>query len=154
MSDNEETPFAEVVMDGDETATRLSTLERTRRTFAWKCGGLDAAGLQATTAASTMTLGGLLKHLALVEADWFAVKLRGEPIGAPWDRIDWDAHPDWEWQSAAEANPEELYALWNAAVRRSRALLPNRWPRAASTGRATTPGPTAEPRICAGSSLT
>ncbi len=117
------TPYPQVVMDGDEIATLLSTLERTRRTFAWKCGGLDADGLRARTAASTMTLGGLLKHLALVEADWFAVKLRGEQIGAPWDTVDWEADPDWEWRTAAEDSPEELYSLWNSAVGRSRALV-------------------------------
>lgn len=116
-------PFAEVVMDGDEVGTLLSTLERNRRTFAWKCGGLDADGLRATTAASTMTLGGLLKHLALVEADWFGVKLRGEPIGRPWDAVDWDADPDWEWRTAADDSPEELYALWDAAVARSRRMV-------------------------------
>ncbi len=123
MGDTDEIPFAEVEMDGDEVATLLSTLERTRRTFAWKCGGLDADGLRATTAASTMTLGGLLKHLALVEADWFAVKLRGERIGEPWESGDWDADPDWEWHSAADDSPDELYALWDAAVKRSRAMV-------------------------------
>jgi uncharacterized damage-inducible protein DinB len=123
MDQTEERPYAKLVIDGDEIATLLSTLERIRRTFAWKCGNLDAEGLRATTAASTMTLGGLLKHLALVEADWFAVKLRGEPIGPPWDSVDWDADEDWEWHTAADNSPEELYALWDAAVRRSRAMV-------------------------------
>jgi hypothetical protein len=117
-------PYADdVVVDGDELATLLSTLERNRRTFAWKCGGLDAAGLRATTAASTMTLGGLVKHLALVEADWFAVKLRGERLGEPWESGDWEGDDDWEWTSAAQDTPAELYALWNTAVARSRACV-------------------------------
>jgi hypothetical protein len=108
---------------GDEMATLIGTLERNRRTFAWKTGGLDAEGLRATTAASTMTLGGLLKHLALVEADWFAVKLRGEQLGEPWDTVDWDADADWEWTSAAQDTPEQLSALWQEAVARSRRLV-------------------------------
>jgi len=45
--------------------------------LAWKCSGLDAAGLRATTAASTMTLGGILKHMALVEYGWFSRSLHG-----------------------------------------------------------------------------
>src|SRR4051812_47848007 len=49
---------------GDETATLLGSLERQRATFAWKAGGLDAAGLRATVGVSSMTLGGLIKHLA------------------------------------------------------------------------------------------
>lgn len=40
---------------GDEIATLLGSLERTRATLAWKCGCLDAAGLRATAAASSIT---------------------------------------------------------------------------------------------------
>jgi uncharacterized protein DUF664 len=60
---------------GDETATLLGSLERQRAIFAWKCGGLDAAGLSATLGPSSMTLGGLLKHLALVEDEYFSHRL-------------------------------------------------------------------------------
>jgi hypothetical protein len=112
-----------VPLAGDETATLLGSLERERRTFAWKCGGLDAAGLRATTAASTMTLGGLLKHLALIEDDYFSRRLRDGTLGPPWDAVDWDADPDWEWHSAAEDTPEQLMSLWEGAVARSRAVL-------------------------------
>jgi hypothetical protein len=47
-------------MAGDEVATLLGSLERQRRTFAWKCGSVDAAGLHATLGPSAVTLGGLL----------------------------------------------------------------------------------------------
>lgn len=113
----------ELPVDGDEAATMIGVLERNRRTFAWKTGGLDAGQLRATTAASTMTIGGLLKHLALVEADWFAVKLRGERLGDPWESGDWDTHENWDWASAADDSPEDLYALWNHAVARSRRMV-------------------------------
>jgi hypothetical protein len=108
---------------GDETATLLGSLERQRATLAWKCGGLDAAGLRATLAPSSMTLGGLLKHLALIEANYFSRKLLGRNLGPPWDTVDWDADPDWEWHSAAEDTPEQLMALWHDAVARSRSVL-------------------------------
>ncbi len=108
---------------GTEVDTLIGSLERQRRTFAWKCGDLDAAGLRATTAATTMTLGGLLKHLALVEADYFSVKLLGQDPGPPWNSVDWEADPGWEWRTAAEDTPEQLYALWEDSVARSRANL-------------------------------
>jgi hypothetical protein len=41
-------------------------------------------------------LGGLVKHLALVEDDMFSVKLRGRAPRPPWNTIDWKADPDWE----------------------------------------------------------
>jgi hypothetical protein len=108
---------------GNELDTLVGALERQRRYIAWKCGGLDSAGLQATLGPSGMTLGGLLKHLALVEDDVFAVKLHGREPQPPWDTVDWDADRDWEWRTAAEDSPEQLMSLWQDAVGRSRALV-------------------------------
>jgi hypothetical protein len=72
---------------GDEAQTLLSALGRIPATFAWKRGGLDAAGTNARLGTSTITAG------------------------------------DWEWVSAADDSPEELLALWQAAVARSRAAV-------------------------------
>ena len=63
----------------DETATLLGFLDFQRATFAWKCSGLDAAGLSATVGVSSMTLGGMLKHLALVERNWLPCLFAPEP---------------------------------------------------------------------------
>src|SRR4051812_864150 len=98
MTDKDEQILREPPVAGSETDTLLGPLERQRATFAWKCGGLDEAGLAATVGASTMTLGGLLKHLALVEEIYFTVRLLGREPAPPWDAVDWDAEPDWEWQ--------------------------------------------------------
>jgi uncharacterized damage-inducible protein DinB len=106
-----------------EAASLKSVLERNRRTFAWKTFGLDEQGLRATTAASTMTLGGLVKHVALVEADWLAVKLAGHEYGAPWDSVDFDADPDWDWRTGSTDSPDEVYKLWRDAVERSREIV-------------------------------
>ena len=108
---------------GDETATLLGSLERQRATFAWKTGALDAAGLNATVGASSMTLGGLVKHLSSVEEYKLSKMLLGKDMGPPWDTADWDADEDWDWNSAAEDSPERLYALWHDAVARSRSIV-------------------------------
>jgi uncharacterized damage-inducible protein DinB len=110
-------------LSADERATLLGFLEYQRATLAWKCRGLDAAGLKATAAASSITLGGLLKHLAYVEADWFSRWLHGRDREPPWDTVDWKADPDWDWRSAAEDTPEQLFGLWQDAVARSRSLV-------------------------------
>ena len=107
----------------DETATLVGFLEYQRATLEWKCAGLDAAGLRATVGASSMTLGGLFKHLAYVEQDWFSRWLHGRDRQPPWDTVDWKAEPDWEWHSAAENSPEQLYTLWQETVARSRSLV-------------------------------
>lgn len=109
--------------DADEVATLRGFLEHHRATLAWKCRDLDAAGLAATTAATSMTLGGLLKHLALVEDHWFTRWLHDRPMPEPWASIDWSVDPDWEWHSAAGQAPEELFALWEASCERSRAAV-------------------------------
>ncbi|WP_346620758.1 DinB family protein [Blastococcus montanus] len=110
-------------VDGDEVATLLGFLDHHRATLAWKCAGLDADALRVPVAASSITLGGLLKHMALVEALWFSLWLHGRSPGDPWVAVDWDADPDWAWRSAAGDSPEELRGLWEAAVARSRDLV-------------------------------
>jgi len=110
-------------MAGTEETQLIGALERMRTTFRFKADGLDAAGLNQRTGASSLTLGGLLKHLAINEDYMFTVKYAGESLGEPWPEVDWDANPDWEFTSAANDKPETLYALWDGAVERSRQRL-------------------------------
>jgi hypothetical protein len=106
---------------GTEAEAVFGALDRQRTTFRWKCADLDAAGLGARTAASSLTLGGLLKHLALVEDHYFQVKILGAATPPAWD--DAEDSDDWEFASAADDSPEDLYALWDASVARSRAAV-------------------------------
>ena len=76
-----------------------------RATFRFKTDGLDAAGLNTSIGGSSLTLGGLLKHLAVQEDHAFRVKLSGEPLGPPWDTFGWDGSDDWEFTSAAADIP-------------------------------------------------
>jgi uncharacterized damage-inducible protein DinB len=123
MSNLDEHGRPEPPLAADEVDTLLGFLDFQRATLAWKCAGLDAAGLRATTAASSMTLGGMLKHMAYVEDSWFSRWLHGRDPHPPWDTVDWKADRDWDWHSAAEDPPEELHALWQGAVARSRSLV-------------------------------
>lgn len=106
----------------DEVATLLGFLDYQRATFAWKTNGVDAAGLRKTIAASSMTLGGMLKHLALVELWWFAEVLAGNERQPPWSEVDWNSDPDWDWHSSLDDSPDQLRALWRQTVEGSRSL--------------------------------
>jgi hypothetical protein len=108
---------------GTELDHLVGALDRLRTTFRWKADDLDAAALASRLGVSALTIGGLLKHLALVEDYTFTTKLSGSPPGDPWDPRAWDDGPDWEFTSAPEDSPTFLYALWDGAVERSRTRL-------------------------------
>lgn len=105
----------------EETEALLCALHRNRRTFAWKAGGLDGAAMSRTLGTSTMTLGGLVKHLALVEDHYFTHQLLGRDFPEVWAPMADD--DSWEWTSAASDSPEELLDLWLQAVARSEAAV-------------------------------
>ncbi|MGB3187597.1 MAG: DUF664 domain-containing protein [Ornithinimicrobium sp.] len=122
-------PPWEPPMAGSEAEHLAGALDRLRWTFRWKSDGLDRAGLATGIASSSLTLGGLLKHLAVVEDATFSWKLAGE---AP---VTWLAAPEggaeqWQWTVTADDTPTSLYELWDQAVGRSRA----RWAQALSEG--------------------
>ena len=111
VTDHTDSTFQGPPLAGDETATLLGSLERQRATFAWKCGGLDAAGLRATARRlvddpgwAAQAPGPRRGRLLL------AAGCAGGPRLPPWDTVDWDADPDWEWRTAADDTPEQLYA--------------------------------------------
>jgi uncharacterized damage-inducible protein DinB len=123
LSNLDEQGRPEPPLAADETATLLGFLDFQRATLAWKVSGLDADGLRATVEPSSMTLGGMLKHLAYVEDSWFNAMLHGRTPHPPWDTVDWKADRDWDWHSATEDGPEELLKLWQETVERSRSLV-------------------------------
>jgi hypothetical protein len=84
MTDVDEHGRPEPPIAGDETATLIGFLDYQRATLAWKCGGLDGAALATRVAASSMTLGGILKHMAIVEDVWFSRRLHDRDWPPPW----------------------------------------------------------------------
>jgi Protein of unknown function (DUF664) len=116
-----DTPW-EPPLAGTELEHLIGALDRLRTTFRWKADDLDAAGLTTRIGVSALTLGGLLKHLAMNEDYMFTRKLTGESVGELWESLS-DGSDDWEFASAANDIPEQLYAYWDDAVERSRARL-------------------------------
>jgi len=112
--------WPEPPVNGDEAATLTGSLDRQRATFAWKAAGLGLEDLRATVGASSLSLGGLLKHLALVENYYFSVRLFDRAPMSPFKEVDWEAAPDWDWSVLPEDTPDALYDLWQRSVDQSR----------------------------------
>lgn len=119
-------PPWEPPLAGTEAQALVGALDRQRWTFRYKAGGLGADGLAARVGSSSLTLGGLLKHLALMEHTYSGRDLSGTPLPPPFDSEPDDGEPDdgeQAFTSAAGDTPEQLYAQYDDAVRRSRARL-------------------------------
>ncbi|WP_418276738.1 DUF664 domain-containing protein [Isoptericola jiangsuensis] len=108
---------------GDEITTLRAFLDYHRDTLRRKTSGLDSTQLSTRLAPSSMTLGGLLKHLAYVESNWFTEVLDGADPLPPFDDADWSADRDWEWSSASADTADELRHLFDAAVAASDARV-------------------------------
>lgn len=98
-------------------------LDAQRATLRRQVAGLDAARLAQRLAPSTMTLGGMLKHLAYVEDFWLGMILRDQPPTPPFEAVDWAKDRDWDWRTAADDSPAQLHELFEDAVARSDAAL-------------------------------
>ena len=82
-----------------------------------------AEELRRAFGASTVTIGGLLKHMAYMEDLNFHANVAAQPLPRPWADLDADGRGEHVWRSAADDTPEALYSLWSEAVERSRAAV-------------------------------
>ena len=113
-----ELPRRDPPLRAGEAETLLAFLDYHRDTLRRKVAGLDRDQLGRVLPPSTMTLGGLVKHLTLVEENWFSRVLDDEPYGEPWASVPWDDDPDWEWRTGATDGPEALLAAYEETVTR------------------------------------
>lgn len=107
---------------GDERTLLGQFLDFHRATIVLKASGLDGEQNRFCLPTSTMTVGGMLKHLTLVEDHWFSYHFAGDAPREPWASVDWDDDPDWEWRTAADDSPVVLIENYEAACERSRMI--------------------------------
>lgn len=101
---------------GDEAATLLGFLQLQRDTLAWKCSRLDTEQLDRSLPPSTITLGGLLKHMSVVEAGWLNQFFAGGVHRPSWlDEMVPD-DDDWSFTTAKGASPEQLFAWLHESI--------------------------------------
>ena len=84
-----------------------------------KIEGLDAEGLRRSPVASGTSLGGLVKHLAYVERQWFAASYGGLQLDYPWT----DEDPDADFRLDDDETVESLTAFYQTECQRSRDLV-------------------------------
>lgn len=94
-------------------------LDYQRATVLAKTEGLTREQLSRRHEPSSLTLGGLLYHLALVEESWMEVRFTGLPRREPWAGVDFAADPEWEFRTSAELEPEQLRQRYREACERS-----------------------------------
>jgi uncharacterized damage-inducible protein DinB len=101
-----------------ERAMLESWLEYHRATLSWKCEGLDDAQLrQRAVPPSSLSLIGLVRHMADVERNWFRRVLGGENVpGIYWTDDDLDA----DFNDVDAADVQEAFATWRAECEHAR----------------------------------
>jgi hypothetical protein len=114
---------AEPDPEGSELSLLVAYLDYQRETVLAKTDGLTPAQLIAEHPPSSLTLAGLLYHLALVEEDWMEVRFSGLAAREPWSTVDWDADPDWEFRTATTIDPGPLRTRYRQACDRSRRVV-------------------------------
>ena len=107
-----------------EKATYREYLDNYRLTIAMKCEGLDADQLaRRSVPPSTLSLLGLVRHLAQVENHWFQRVLQGRTDAPrPFKR---EEDPDWDFGGATPdpAVVEDAFSTWKAEIARADAWL-------------------------------
>ena len=101
---------------GDERATLVEFLRCQRLTLQVKCDGLDAEQLaRRSVPPSTMSLLGLVRHMAEVERGWFRRRFAGQDVPR---RYQSDAEPDGDFDGAVADQKvvDEAWTAWREEV--------------------------------------
>ena len=117
MTDRPEPPY-----QADEKTTTLAYLDFQRATLAWKCENLGPEQLAARTMhPSTLSLLGLVRHMAEVERSWFDRVSGASRPGIYFT----DAEPDLDFDGAV-GDPEvvsQAFADWQAEIDYARKVV-------------------------------
>jgi len=104
---------------GMERELLAAFLDYQRATLLRKIDGLGDADLRRQVLPSTLTLLGMVKHLAYVEQSWFGIRFAGEDLPVPYTKAD----PDADFRIEPGETTTDIVALYKREVARSRAIL-------------------------------
>lgn len=94
-------------------------LDFQRATLLWKVSGVSDEDLRRKPTVSSMSLLGLVKHLAYVERSWFQVVFMNRELSVPWTKED----PDADWRIEPDETTASVLALFQDAVAESRKVV-------------------------------
>lgn len=107
-----------------ELESLASFLDFQRATMVQKAEGLtDEQASSRPVEPSTLSMSGLIKHLALVEESWFESVFTGGELDEPWASAPFDDDHDWEFNSASGDRISDLIAMYEAACEKSRRVV-------------------------------
>ncbi len=115
-------PRPPLALAADEPEMLTQFLEYYRDELLGRAADLTPAQLNTTTGASTLTLGGLIKHMATVEDWWFEYRFAGRDEPEP-GRSAPEDEPDWDFDSAADDTPDQLATWYLSSCARSRHVV-------------------------------
>ena len=104
---------------GSERQMLREFLDFHRATLAMKCEDVSDAELRLQSSPpSTLSLLGLVRHMAEVERTWFRRVINGEDVP-----LVWSAHGDFQVAyDATQASVDEAFLAWQAEVEHSRRI--------------------------------
>ena len=107
---------------GDERATLTGFLDYQRGTLEWKCAGLTPEQLaRRATPPSTLSLLGMVRHLADVERTWFRRRISSESVPPIFFT---ETEPDLDFDGVV-ADPEVVataFSAWRREIARAREI--------------------------------
>jgi uncharacterized damage-inducible protein DinB len=116
--------YEEIPRNDDERSTLLGFLDWQRLTLARKCEGLQPEQLKQRSAEpSTLSLLGLVRHMADVERGWFRRTLAGEDIA---ERYSTDDDLDGDFDNVATADVDDAFAAWEEERTRADEIISRR----------------------------
>ena len=116
-------------LNADEGTTLASWLDFYRATLAGKCDGLDEAQLRtASVPPSSLTLLGLVQHMAEVERNWFRRVLTGEAVPPLYESRTTPEGHDGGFDLTDDVTFDVAHADWQREITRARANCADRDP--------------------------
>ena len=109
-------------LEAGERQMLSAWLDLQRATLEMKCDGLTDGQLrEQAVPPSSLSLLGLVRHMAEVERNWFGPLLAGEEMGGLW-RPGPDLDPEPAFDEVATADVATAFATWRAECERAREL--------------------------------